>query len=398
MENWLNINQLRAIEWGLNSNEEKLCSYYSKDHKWVTSRITNSDGNFYNISISKLILELPTIGKAKPNFSRALNSLAAKEIFDKYVNPNNKKEVYYRFNPIFLKAWRNNNQKIASNLFDKKLILLNLNECYKNETVEKQSVTEMKQSVTEMKQSVTEMKQSVTEMKQSVTEMEPISININKQSIKQSDKHYNDEMTSSSRSKSLKNTNDDFEKLLNIYPQTVNNTKDKIIEAFAVYKTFSNIERFNALKAAQNYSKTENVKNQKTSKYIQSIHTFLTKSYTKFINGLPENYDFAEKFEAKKNEVGGGETEQTLIIYEQKDINKIKEYTEKFNKIKAKLKIQKIQKIDDNYDYNWVGEFFNEKEIKIIFVKMGGLNNVVSYPSVQLSESLVDLMRVENNE
>ena len=53
MENWLNINQLRAIEWGLNSNEEKLCSYYSKEHKWVTSRITDNDGNFYNISISK---------------------------------------------------------------------------------------------------------------------------------------------------------------------------------------------------------------------------------------------------------------------------------------------------------------------------------------------------------
>ena len=377
MENWLNINQLRAIEWGLNSNEEKLCSYYSKEHKWVTSRITDNDGNFYNISISKLILELPTIGKAKPNFSRALNSLAEKQIFDKYINPNNKKEVYYRFNPIFLKAWRNNNKKIASNIFEKKLILLELNECYRNETTEKQSVTEMEQSV---------------------TEMEPISININKQSIKQSDKHYNDEVKSSSRSKHLKNINDDFEKLLNIYPQTVNNTKEKIIEAFAVYKTFNNIERFNIFKAVQNYSKTENVQNQKTSKYIQSIHTFLTKSYTKFINGLPENYEFVEKFESKKTEMGGGESDKSLIVYEQKDINKIKEYSEKFNKIKAKLKIQKIQKIDEKYDYQWVTDLFSKDEMEIIFVKMGGLNNVISYPSIQLSESLVDLMRAKDNE
>ena len=377
MENWLNINQLRAIEWGLNSNEEKLCSYYSKEHKWVTSRITDNDGNFYNISISKLILELPTIGKAKPNFSRALNSLAEKQIFDKYINPNNKKEVYYRFNPIFLKAWRNNNKKIASNIFEKKLILLELNECYRNGTTEKQSVTEMEQSV---------------------TEMEPISININKQSIKQSDKHYNDEVKSSSRSKHLKNINDDFEKLLNIYPQTVNNTKEKIIEAFAVYKTFNNIERFNIFKAVQNYSKTENVQNQKTSKYIQSIHTFLTKSYTKFINGLPENYEFVEKFESKKSEMGGGESDKSLIVYEQKDINKIKEYSEKFNKIKAKLKIQKIQKIDEKYDYQWVTDLFSKDEMEIIFVKMGGLNNVISYPSIQLSESLVDLMRAKDNE
>ena len=228
--------------------------------------------------------------------------------------------------------------------------------------------------------------------------MEPISININKQSIKQSDKHYNDEVKSSSRSKHLKNINDDFEKLLNIYPQTVNNTKEKIIEAFAVYKTFNNIERFNIFKAVQNYSKTENVQNQKTSKYIQSIHTFLTKSYTKFINGLPENYEFVEKFESKKSEMGGGESDKSLIVYEQKDINKIKEYSEKFNKIKAKLKIQKIQKIDEKYDYQWVTDLFSKDEMEIIFVKMGGLNNVISYPSIQLSESLVDLMRAKDNE
>lgn len=80
-------------------------------------------GNFYNISISKLILELPTIGKAKPNFSRALNSLAEKQIFDKYINPNNKKRFIIDLINIF-KSWRNNNKKIASNMLDKKLVLV----------------------------------------------------------------------------------------------------------------------------------------------------------------------------------------------------------------------------------------------------------------------------------
>lgn len=135
MENWLNINQLRSIEWGLNSNEEKLCSYYSKDHKWVTTKILNSTGTYYCISISKLIQEIPTIGKAKPNFSRALNSLTDKKIFDKQINLNNKKEVYYRFNPFFLKAWKNNNLKICSNINTKNISFVDEKDSYKNGTI-----------------------------------------------------------------------------------------------------------------------------------------------------------------------------------------------------------------------------------------------------------------------
>ena len=159
MENWLNINQSRAVEWGLNSNEEKLCAYYAKPHNWITTKIAQEDGDYFCIAITKLIQELPTVGKTKPNFSRALNSLANKQVFDKYVNSENKKEVYYRFNPIFLRAWKDNSKKIASNIEDKNLTLVLPNECYSIVT------------------SVTEMKQSVTEIKQSVTEMKPISIN-----------------------------------------------------------------------------------------------------------------------------------------------------------------------------------------------------------------------------
>ena len=94
--------------------------------------------------------------------------------------------------------------------------------------------------------------------------------------------------------------------------------------------------------------------------------------------------------------MGGGKEDRTLIVYEQNDIDKIKEYTEKFNKIKSKLKIQKVVKVTENYDYGWVKEIFKEDEIRLIFVKMGGLNNVISFSSLQLAESLVDLIKVEN--
>ena len=377
MENWLNINQFRSIEWNLNSNEEKLCSYYSKDHKWVTTKILNPSGNYYCITINKLIQEIPTIGKTKPNFSRALNSLADKQIFDKYINENNQKEVYYRFNPVFLKAWKDNSKKVCSNFFTKTLELLNENNCYRNE------IEELKH------------KQSVTEMKQSVTEMKPISINNNKQSIKQSDKHYDDDK--SSKNIRTKNIQLEFEKILEIYPETVNNTKEKIVEAYGVFKTFNPAERFNVFKAVKNYSKTDNVKNQKTSKYIQSIHTFLTKSYTKFINGLPENYSYTEEFDRKKFEVGAEEVKEdketsTLVMYKQNDIDKIKIFDEKFTKIK--------NIINEQLDYKIVEQefikMFSQKELEIILVKMGGYENIKKFESIRLSESLLDLIKADN--
>jgi|GEM_PF-6595651 len=123
MENWININQKRSYEWGLNSVQEKLCAYYSKKHSWVSSRIEQSDGDYLCIAICKLIQELPTLGK-KSNVSKALNSLVQKGIFEKRIN--NKREIFYRFNPKFLICWSDNSKKIVSNLVTQELDLIDL--------------------------------------------------------------------------------------------------------------------------------------------------------------------------------------------------------------------------------------------------------------------------------
>ena len=385
MENWLNINQFRVVEWGLNSNEEKLCAYYAKPHNWITTKIADTQGDYFCIAITKLIQELPTIGKTKPNFSRALNSLADKQVFDKIVNIENKKEVYYRFNPIFLKAWKDNSKKIASDIIEKKLTLFLPNECYEFVT-----------SVTEIKLGITDLKQSVTDLKQSVTEMEPISIN--NQINNQINNNHNKGDDSTKAITEMKHTDlkKEFEKILDIYPHTVNNTNEKIAEAFGVFMTLNPSERFDVFKAVQNYSKTENVKSQKTSKYIQSLYTFLTKSYTKFIYGLPKNYTFTEEFEQKKSEVGADNRDSCIVTYEQEDIDNLKIYTSKFEKVQEQLKSENKQSVDDKYNYEWVKKIFSENEFEILFVKMGGLNNVIRYSATQLAESMLDIIKAEN--
>ena len=383
MENWLNINQFRVVEWGLNPNEEKLCAYYAKPHNWITTKINDTEGDYFCIAITKLIQELPTIGKTKPNFSRALNSLADKQVFDKIVNSENKKEVYYRFNPIFLKAWKDNSKKIASDIIEKKLTIFLPSECYDFVT-----------SVTEIKRGVTDLEQSVTDLEQSVTEMKPISIN--NQINNQINNNHNKGVDSLKSITEMKHQDlkKEFERILKLYPHTVNNTNEKIAEAFGVFMTFNPAERFNVFKAVQNYSNTENVKNQKTSKYIQSLYTFLTKSYTKFIHGLPKNYTFVEKFEQKKFQVGADvrDNNTDVVIYEQSDIDKIKEYDSKFDAAKEILLQNEDSKIADKK----LEAVFLKNELEIIFVKMGGCENIKNFPSIRLAESLLDLIKAEN--
>jgi len=390
MENWININQFRAYQWELNSNEEKLCSYFAMNHKWVTNKVRDKDGDYLSIAISKLIKELPTIGKCKPNFSRSLNSLTVKNIFEKIVNEENKKEVFYRFNPIYLQCWKDNSKIIASSIETKKPFIVTedlqvLQEC--------NSYKQNKISVTENIFDVTEMEQTVTEMEQTVTEMKPISINnqINNQINNNHNKDDDDKI-----SINLKKV--EFERLLNSYPNTINNTKEKIAEALGVYLTFSQVQRADAFKAVQNYVSTEQIKTHmtnQTTKYIMSLFTFLTKSYTKFIYGLPKNFNFSEEFEPKNFQVGAAD-DSAIIVYGQEDIDKLSIYSKKFELIKNRLNSENINRIDDKYDDSWVNDMFNKIELDIIFVKMGGLNNVIKYSSTQLSESLLDILKVEN--
>ena len=391
MENWLNINQSRSFQWELNSNEEKLCSYFAMNHKWVTNKIKDKDGDYLCIAIAKLIKELPTIGKCKPNFSRALNSLTDKKIFDKIVNEENKKEVFYRFNPIYLQCWKDNSKIMATDLESKNILIVTddlqvLQEC---NTCNNNGI-----SVTEMKQSVTEMKQSVTEMKQSVTEMEPISIN-NQINNQINNNHNKDE---DDNKKSLVFMKTEFNRLLNIYPETLNNTPEKIAEALGVYLSFSQIQRVDAFNAVKNYASTEQVKSHisnRTTKYILSLFTFLTKNYTKFIYGLPKNFNFSEEFEQKKIELGAAD-DSAIVVYDQDDIEIMRDYTKRFEEIKKKLTIDKTTFVDDKYNYEWVNKIFEKLEFDILFIKMGGLNNVLNYSATQLAESMFDILKAEN--
>ncbi len=41
-------------------------------------------------------------------------------------------------------------------------------------------------------------------------------------------------------------------------------------------------------------------------------------------------------------------------------------------------------------------KIFSEKEFEILFVKMGGLNNVIRYSATQLAESMLDIIKAEN--
>jgi hypothetical protein len=52
--------------------------------------------------------------------------------------------------------------------------------------------------------------------------------------------------------------------------------------------------------------------------------------------------------------------------------------------------------VDDKYNHEWVNKIFEKLEFDILFVKMGGLNNVLNYSATQLAESMFDILKAEN--
>jgi len=483
MENWININQSRSYEWGLSGVQEKLCAYYSREHSWVTNRIRQDDGDYISIAISKLIYELPTLGRVKSTFSRALNSLVDKGVFDKKISAYNKREVFYRFNPVFLQAWRDNSKNLASCLETKEILLIQNRSCIdatdvltKSNTVYKQqdinNKTSLKQElkrdnatsvakeqqakqedynsntsslnssvstktraiqelqnvvktqgeaiqkilslltsgtsvapvqqmyqengqgVAKLNESVAPVAQSVAKLKRSVAKKQTISIN-NQINNNKHDQHKHDgvdvdDFENIRRKKDMQ----EFEKILEIYPDTVNNTKEKEIEAFAVFRTLNSAQRFNLYQAVLNYSKTKEVRNAQTSKYIQSIYTFLTKSYTKFIHDIPPNYEYAEEFE-QFSKVGADfvhQVEDTEYndglgeIYSQADNHEIEQKALKFAELKSLIDKGKVEQVVEDT----AKELFSVEEFEKIFVKMGGYENIKRFEAKQLAMSLFD--------
>jgi|GEM_PF-2030109 len=487
MENWININQSRSYEWGLNGVQEKLCAYYSREHSWVTNRIRQEDGDYISIAISKLIYELPTLGRVKSTFSRALNSLADKGVFDKKISAYNKREVFYRFNPVFLEAWRDNNKAIASCLETKEILLIQNKSCTdatdvltKSNTLYKQqdinNKTSLKQelkrdngtSVAKMQQlkqedynsntssldssikpetraieqlqnvvkiqgeaiqkilslltsgtsvaqgqqmyqensqgvakldgSVAPVAQSVAVLHRSVAQAQEQTISINNQiNNNKHDQHKHDEvdvdvedLENIRRKKDLS----EFEKILEIYPDTVNNTKEKKIEAFAVFRTLNSAQRFNLHQAVLNYSKTKEVRNAQTSKYIQSIYTFLTKSYTKFIHEIPQNYELAEEFQENSNmgvnivhKVEEKEYDAGMgWLYGEAGRKKIGEYTLKLEELKSLI----LKGVSEEEFESRAKELFTPLEFEQVIVEMGAYFRLKDFKAEQFATGLFD--------
>ena len=94
--------------------------------------------------------------------------------------------------------------------------------------------------------------------------------------------------------------------------------------------------------------------------------------------------------------MGADNQDSCIVTYEQEDIDNLKIYTSKFEKIQNQLISENKQSVDDSYNHEWVKKIFSENEFDILFVKMGGLNNVIRYSATQLAESMLDIIKAEN--
>jgi len=77
----ININQIKAIEWGLSIKAAMCLSKFMDLSSWATPVIIDNK-TYYILYRSKLIEELPLLGKSLPTASRAIKELEDKEIIE----------------------------------------------------------------------------------------------------------------------------------------------------------------------------------------------------------------------------------------------------------------------------------------------------------------------------
>ena len=393
MENWLNINQKRSIEWNLTHSEALLCAFYANEHTWVKTRIIDSDGDYLCIAITKLIKELPIIGKSKKNFSISLNSLTNKNIFDKIVDEDNQRAVFYRMNFLYKSYWKYPNLLLASNIETKDICIANVSE-----------MTQLLPNGNTMS-ILTQLFPNNSEVLPNGNEVLPNGNLSNKQSNKQSNKH-NQYMENDDDSLKIKNNTKEnilkteFDKLFQLFPETVNNTNKNLALAFGSYSRLTQSQRFDLLKAVKNYSNTKQVKDhqqKKTTNFIQSLNSFITKSFTEFIYGLPENYSFVEEFEVPKK--SNGAQFEALADY-QIIINGVAipafEELNKFNLAKRILEEDDFRTNGaETYDDSKIKELFSEKEYEVILTTIGGVDAISRYEAGALTEALLENIEEE---
>ncbi len=400
MENWLNINQKRSIEWNLTHSEALLCAFYAQEHPWVRTRILDEENDYICIAITKLIKELPFIGSSKINFSKGLNSLTQKSIFNKIVDEENSKTVFYRLNPLYKDYWAYPNLILASNIETRKLCIANV--------IEMKQLLSNDNSVIKLKQLLSKYEEVLSNENKVLSNENKVLSNdnlSNKQSNKQSNKH-NQYMENDDDS--LKNKNNtkenilktEFDKLFQLFPETVNNTPKNLALAFGSYSKLTPSQRFDLLKAVKNYSNTKQVKDhqqKKTTNFIQSLNSFITKSYTEFVYGLPENYSFEEKFEVPQK--SNGAQFEALADY-QVIINGVAvPAIEQLNKFKAAKRILEEDDFRTNgaetYDDSKIKELFSEKEYEVILTTIGGIDAISRYEAGALTEALLENIEEE---
>lgn len=401
MENWLNINQKRSIEWNLTNAESLLCAFYAQEHPWVRTRIIDEENDYLCIAITKLIKELPFVGTSKINFSKGLNSLTQKGIFNKIIDEENSKTVFYRLNPLYKDYWAYPNLILASDIETRKLCIAN--------------VTEMKQllsndnSVIKLKQLLSKYEEVLSNENKVLSNENKVLSNdnlSNKQSNKQSNKH-NQYMENDDDSLKVKNNTKEnilkteFDKLFQLFPETVNNTNKNLALAFGSYLKLTASQRFDLLKAVKNYSNTKQVKEhqkKKTTNFIQSLNSFITKSFTEFVYGLPENYTFDEEFEAPQKP-NGAEVE-VLADFQLKINGVFISAIDELNKFKQAKRILEqdsfISADVENYDDSKIKVLFSEVEWEKIQMR-GGVATINQYEAPMLTETLLEDIAKENN-
>ena len=405
MENWLNINQKRSLEWNLTHAESLLCAFYANEHTWVRTRIPDEENDYLCIAITKLIKELPLIGSSKLNFSKGLNALKDKGIFDKIVDKDNSKTVFYRLNPMYKDYWTYPNLVLASNVETRNLCIANV--------IELKQLLSNDNSVIKLKQLLSKYDEVLSNENKVLSNDNKVLSNdnlSNKQSNKQSNKHNqymeNDDDSFSEKEENKNNTKEnllrkEFDKLVSVYPTTINNSAKNLALAFGSFSKLTQNQRVDLLKAAKNYNKTKQVQDHiknKTSNFIQSLNNFITKSFTEFIYGLPENYIFAEEFSDQKISNGADEPviKDMVTVIDGKAIS----FKEDFFRFEA---AKKILEADETFKPELAATYSNEKiaslfpveRFEVIMKQVGGFSYIHKHPAMALAEALVE--QIEKN-
>ena len=402
MENWLNINQKRSIEWNLTNAESLLCAFYAQEHSWVRTRIIDEDGDYLCIAITKLIKELPFVGTSKINFSKGLNSLTQKGIFNKIIDEENSKTVFYRLNPLHKDYWAYPNLILASNIETRKLCITNV--------IEMKQLLSNDNSVIKLKQLLSKFEEVLSNENKVLSNENKVLSNdnlSNKQSNKQSNKHNQYMEENDDDSLKVKNNTKEnilkteFDKLILIYPQTVNNTPKTLALAFGSFSKLTQTQRVDLFKAVKNYAKTKQVKDHQkkaTTNFIQSLNNFITKSFTDFVYGLPENYTFEEEFEVPQK--SNGAQVDALADFQVEINGEFVSAIEELNKFKQAKRILEqdsfISADVENYDDSKIKVLFSEVEWEKIQMR-GGVATINQYEAPMLTETLLEDIAKENN-